>query len=772
MRHFNFCLRTTFLVLCIVTAWSAASAQSSLTELTNLELANELCADVTALPRCGVPGPIMPLNDQAFPVLFGEYDANIYEPVVACAWYEQGRVVAFGHTDYCRAQIITKDDSSKTFFTNILLWVANSAKEDAGDIKVVVWRDPDAAKALNDLGFNAVSTDKTDVEFDVFISESSVLSDEQYDEIFSQVRKGKGFVTCGLGWGWSQLNPDKDLATDHAGNRNFARLGVPLAWTQGFLNATNEDNGYRPTQELNIKNLGLAQPSALLKILDQLSSAEADDSNLGQFSDVDLRQITTSVELAYPFLAPTVRNHIETVVSQRAVSIIPTEKTPILSTDLFERLSVVVLTESLRQNQLDIAPASAELLKAAGNEFPGKVPDDAERLNDVPVIVKPSVPDWTSTGLYAAPGETITISVDSDVIKKVPRPFAVRIGVHKDLLWKLNKWPRFPEITLEKNITSAQTKISNPFGGPIYIVVPHNLSSLGLGLIEFRISGGVKAPYFIKNETSLEAWRVIRDNPAPWAELQGRNIILSVPSEVIRSLDNPQELMETWDQILDLEAELASGPYVRERPERICCDREISAGYMHSGYPVMTHMDVKADIVNNARLRKSGDWGFYHEFGHNHQSSAWTFDGSTEVTVNYFTLYLMEKFNNRTAGEARNELKKESRLKLMKRYFDNGSKFEDWKADPFLALNMTVQLREAFGWEPFIRAISEYKKLPADQLPKNDQEKRDQWMIRLSKNTGVNLAPFFNKWGVHVSEDAERQVEQLPVWTPEEFNEL
>ena len=168
----------------------------------------------------------------------------------------------------------------------------------------------------------------------------------------------------------------------------------------------------------------------------------------------------------------------------------------------------------------------------------------------------------------------------------------------------------------------------------------------GLGEIDVQISGAVSAPYFVRGVTSIQEWNEIEKNKmAPWGEIEGRNVIVTVPSSVLREVDNPQQLIEVWDTILDLEAEVASGPYVRERQERICCDQQISAGYMHSGYPVMTHMDVQKALVDYNHLTKEGDWGFYHEFGHNHQSPYWTFEGTTEVTVNYFSLYIMEKLN-------------------------------------------------------------------------------------------------------------------------------
>lgn len=58
---------------------------------------------------------------------------------------------------------------------------------------------------------------------------------------------------------------------------------------------------------------------------------------------------------------------------------------------------------------------------------------------------------------------------------------------------------------------------------------------------------------------------------------------------------------------------------------------------MHSGYPIMTHLDAAPRMVNLAALRSVGEWGLFHELGHNHQADAWTFDGTVEVTCNLFS---------------------------------------------------------------------------------------------------------------------------------------
>ncbi len=755
-----------YLICALASLATVASTQAQETTRDDAKVAATLTQGVDFIPPCGAPGPIATLGEGAFPVLFGQVDDGSFAPVVSAAWVKQGRVLAFGHTDYCRAASIQKTPSSTAFFKNAIFWASGKENVDASSIRIAIWRDADAAQCLKSLGFDARSVGFFESGFDVYVGGSWIIDDANYARLFEAVRAGSGFITSGLGWGWSQLNPSKSLVVDHPGNKNFAKYGVPLAWTDGISDPTDRC-GYDCKLATNVPSQ-YVDGVAVLNLLKQ--GKEAIKQTLQSSNPSELKQISTTANLIYRFLSEENKSVFDNFADSNR-EIVPTPKNPVRAVDLFDRLTILIQTERYLRSQEDGEVANIPALPAA-DDFPGAAPKDAPRLNDVVVRVKTATPNWNSTGLYAAPGETITVRVKPEIFAKFPRPFAVRIGAHSDRLWNRDKWTRYPEITLEKKLSAPETQIANPFGGAIYIVVPNGIASAGLGVVDFEISGGIAAPYFVKDETSLEDWKTTRQAPAPWAELQGRNVVLSVPSEVVRNLDDPQALMETWDEILDLEAEFAAGPYVRVRPERICCDREISAGYMHSGYPVMTHMDVQNVLVDNQRLLTKGDWGFFHEFGHNHQSPYWTFEGSTEVTVNYFSLYVMEKLCGLTPDKTRGELTKESRLKALKKYLDGGAKFEQWKNDPFLALNMTVQLRDEFGWEPFLRAVSEYKKAPRETLPRNDQEKRDQWLVRLSRNCNKNLGPFFEKWGVPTSQEARDSVKNLPVWLPAEFDEL
>ncbi len=768
----RFCLSALTLSVVLGGASRLWAAQPVVSEEDKAAAVAAMTDGVDAIVKSGAPGPVVALGDSAFPVVVGEYEKDVMQPLVAAAFAENGRVVVFGHDGYCNADIVGASPSTQRFITNVVRWASGvDADKKNADINVAVWRNPATAELLKKEGFNAVSVDKVPESFDVLFGPVANIPKAQFDKALDVVlNEGAGFVGGSLGWGWIQLNPGKSFLTDHVGNAGFTKRGVELAWADGSVNpvGANEYNAKAAIPQF-------ASGGEIVRFIEKIGASKDEaEKELASQDAATLRQISATASLTYRHLPKEKRGAFERLASG-GDEIVPTEKAPVKSDALLARLKIAIQIDQYIAGQVDGATDADDVpALAAAQDFPGPVPAEAERLQGVKVAVKTGVPDWNTTGLYAAPGETIAVRVDEAVFKKLPRPLKIRIGAHRDRNWRLNDWKRYPEICIEKTLKTPEMEISNPFGGPVYVVVPRGIEGAGLGEIEVEISGAVKAPWFVRGETSLEEWKKIREYPAPWAELQGTNVVVTLPSSVIRKLDNPQELMMIWDAALDYIAEFASTPMRRDRPERICCDRQISAGYMHSGYPVMTWMDVQNDLADAKKLKEQGNWGFYHEFGHNHQSGHWTFGGSTEVTVNYFTLYTMEKLNGIAAADARpGAIGKEARVKRFKRYVEKENRsFDVWKSDPFLALGMTVQMLEAFGWEPFIRSVDEYRKAPQAELPKNDDQKRDQWMVRMSRNVGKNLGPFFETWGVPTSQKARDSIEDLPVWIPDEIKEF
>lgn len=698
----------------------------------------------------GIPGVVYAFGDSAAPVVDAPVGRNVRGSVVVAGTLGRGRVVAFGHTGYFDAGTLDAADTGRLML-NALGWA--SAQRPDGPVGVRGARS--LASWLAEHGVGTLSLDGKDwlgklkTCAALCIPAARIPRGPGAEAVVEFVRAGGGLVVCDTPWGWQQLNPGKSLADDHPGNQVLARAGIVLA---GGLTRRSSPKGFAVGPINELVHAGRA-----LEALVQFTAGKLklDDKQLSQASQVlvaTLRALPSSENKFRPKLLATVQAHAHEAV--------PRPDKPVTVKQPLARLAVVLKYERVRK----LPPEKVEADPSAA-AFPGAVPADAERVTKT-VEVECSVPDWHSTGLYAPPGEIITVRTSAEAVSK---KLAVRIGCHKDGIWHHSAWKRMPEITVQQPLCGEETKLASPFGGLIYIVVPRGQS----GKVSVTISGAVLAPWFIYGKTTPLEWRTkVRNFPAPWAEFQSDRVILTVPSEVARKVEDPERLMTFWNMVLDADADLAQRPRERIRPERYVADVQISAGYMHSGYPIMTHLDAAPRMVNWAGLcgpKRKPAWGLFHEMGHNHQSGDWTFGGTGEVTVNLFTMYVLETVCGIPVEQGHPAIRPEGRAKKLREYFTNGLDFNRWKSDPFLALIMYMQLKEAFGWETYKKVFAEYRSLPPEGKPKNDQEKRDQWMVRFSRACGYNLGPFFQAWGVPTSEQARESIAELPVWMPAGF---
>lgn len=158
-------------------------------------------------------------------------------------------------------------------------------------------------------------------------------------------------------------------------------------------------------------------------------------------------------------------------------------------------------------------------------------------------------------------------------------------------------------------------QVCNLWGGLIYLLAPPQTRVTG---VEMLVQQAVLAPYYksgesvvgltilwgiflmfgtewtffllfiTSSETTIHSspsgvttaceWSQLRVAPSPWAELEFDNIILTVPSNVVRDLEQAEALAKLWNNIMKSVAELASIPLKFPRKERIVSDVQISAG--------------------------------------------------------------------------------------------------------------------------------------------------------------------------------------------------
>ena len=678
-----------------------------------------LLAGVESLPRFGSPGPVVAYGESAFPLIVAASD-KASETVAVAGSMGKGRVVIFGHTGYLGGEAESGDLGR--LLGNAVSWCGQKETLRAGlkgaKCQSLIAREGLRIDPLR--AFDAAALGEFDV---VIVSVQDLTSETEAAALREFIEKGGGLIAAMTGWAFSQTSGGKDFSANRG---NGVLAGAGLAWTDQTL----------CEGPLSAAPQGAPMLNALSALVALRTANEP----------IEIEQGTRTIQLALasmplasrpPFqvlLTETLRSKTETGLSDRARALLTARLTPFLPL-----------------HEIRPHPAAETF---PGRAAPGALPTTTR------ITINPAVPGWHSTGLYADAGAKISVVLPPD---GTGHGLTVRIGCHSDRLYHLPEWKRLPEITTVTPLTETKTLAANAFGGLIYIVVPEKTKSATS--FEVSIEGGIESPLYVLDQTSDSQWHEMQKLHSPWAELACRGLIITVPAAVAREVAAPGDLMRFWQRIVDAQDDLAGTAAKRRRPERIVPDLQISAGFMHSGYPIMIHLPEARDMIRHGPDHWPG-WGAYHELGHNHQDPAWTFEGTGEVTCNLFSLYMFEAVHGQPMLSGHGAIAREVQAKKRGMHLRAGAPFDKWKSDPFLALGSYIQLIEAFGFGSLRTVLHSYDNPAFGPRPKSDDEKRNQWMVRYARIVGRNLGPFFEEWGIPVSAAAKAEIAALPAWMP------
>jgi len=687
----------------------------------------------------GWPSPILPIGKWAFPIAFESSGI----PVVSASHVGKGKILGYGHEGWV-------DYQNHPFSLRAVNWVCGENAEvglayGAGF--------DDFEDKLKSAGHNVhLSITPSDLTgIDCLLDEFwNGHDDDDNDALIDFMTSGGGVIMGGHAWYWSYSNDD--VAHNYPANK--------IAKSTGLF--VSNDWGYNDVYFQNFPNqystLSNAVAGVLADRIEGISMAEED----AEAAYSALSACTPVVTLDYTdFWAP-----LRHLVNQTGYTVIP--YSTLWSSVGYELGSDPVADIILRlEDALMFRLPPDELPSHPSHvEFPGEVPTNATRITRTVTIngTQSGLPNnfaysnprsslRMSTGLYAPPGEIITITVGEEVSEL---EFSILIGAHTDSLWNKEVIKRHSRIFTTWLIENTTTFAGNAFGGPIYVHIP---AGSDFGEINLTITGAVRAPMFVLGETSDFEWIYSeRENPAPWAELVSNNFVMTVPSSEIRTLNNPSQLMQWWDRALEMEHELY-GYEPWPRVERAVFDVQISAGWMHSGYPFMAHDLSVPDVVNYTHMSENGDWGMFHELGHNHQWMPSTLPGTTETSCNFASVYLMEDL---VGDEGHSAIDSEQRRDRMESFFSDGSNISNWSV--WTALDTYLIVKEEWGWHPITEALSVYYNLPNDEVPSNEEEEFNAWVMHLSNATGYNLAPYHDAWGFPLIENTYESLQHLPIW--------
>jgi hypothetical protein len=378
-----------------------------------------------------------------------------------------------------------------------------------------------------------------------------------------------------------------------------------------------------------------------------------------------------------------------------------------------------------------------------------------------------SVPpqNWMSTGLYAAPGETITITVTGATSADMAHVYA-QLGVHTDELY-LDSGNvmldgvirRNPRIAMAVKLEPGVNLVRTPYGGPIVLRSDKNVAKQ----ISVSIANAVQAPYFKRGVTTEAEWLARRQIDVPLAEIESDLLVIHAPASEIRTRTYAEmvELTAHYDAVMTRINQLAGLSPTAARPhtapqgkQRIAEDIQISAGWGHNGFPVMVYREWS--LLNPADVsRRAEGWGVWHEIGHNYQMGAWADVMGGEVSVNWWSLYVEEQLHG-TSRLMLEDVYTRAQARLSNTAITN--KWQD--ADPFDQLTLFEQLRIAhptLNWGMYSQIMRHYREMSqsAYDALNTDAKKTNYFVRTLCGITKTNVAPQFLTWSFALT-DATR----------------
>ncbi|XP_071351951.1 TRPM8 channel-associated factor homolog [Trachinotus anak] len=656
----------------------------------------------------------------AFPIGTTE-DGRVF---LAGAYYGQGRVVVITHEGLLRRKTLAP------FWTNAIHWLDEGRN---GVVGVV----PDLDEAFHLFSESKFNCTKTNFREDLSVFVCTVYSDQHVEEIQNFVAEGGGLLIGGHAWYWAQTHCGQNPMTEFSGNKILNKMGLSL------LGKIIGEGSYKaPVLSQAVKDTYHFR---------HLLHRFAGHVNKGE-------ELTGHEEECLKKLGGDCANYL----SMKAHDC--SSYTQVVST----------LTDILRKSGMpqvcDSSPVRSpkdHLLLSVGTEVYKVCPDPDALLPHLikdnplmPVVYNHRVminvntaggEEWISTGLYLSPGMKTYMAIPAHLVNK---GWKVQIGCQTDKL-DAAELKRASCVHEQFPITSEMMQVWNLWGGLIYLVAPPKTQVEG---VEVVVQIAVPAPYYKSGVTTPADWSLLRTAPAPWAELEFENIILTVPSDVVRDLDHPDKLASHWDDIMRGIADLAAIPHKFPRKERFVTDVQISHGWMHAGYPIMAHKSTAAELVSIDH----GLWGPIHELGHNQQRGCWEFPPhTTECTCNLWSVYVHEEVLGINRAQAHEAMTLENRNRRAEEYAKGGKKLSSWHM--WVALETYMQLQDKFGWDAFKRVFAAYHDM--SNFPGDNQRKMNLYVETFSQTVEMNLCGFFKAWGWPIEPATEEKLSDLPPWS-------
>ncbi|XP_037837672.1 TRPM8 channel-associated factor homolog isoform X2 [Kryptolebias marmoratus] len=638
---------------------------------------------------------------------------------LAGSYYGRGRVILATHETFLG------EEKLASFWNNAFHWLDQGRN---GVIGFGQW-----ANILPNLEF---TSEKTTFRQDLSVYVCTVWSEEDPEKIQNFVAEGGGLVVVGQAWSWASRNPALNPLQDFSGNKILNKMGLSV------MKKTVSKDIFKTPEPSKANYLHFRH------LLHRLASHAIDGTELTKQDEEHFEQLR--LKFSYFLSIKAYDSSVYTQTLSKVTDIVrickPTvsKENPLKSPKDHTLLNLAI---DLYDYSLNKDAFLTYLMKNIS-----KLPEVNNQT--VQIIAQTEDEEWISTGLYLSPGMKTWITVPPNLVKD---QWKIQIGCQSDRLYDREEYYRPPVVIKTFPVTSERMQVWNVWGGLIYLVAPPNVTANEEVVVEVAVS----APYYKSGVTKAEDWSSIREAPAPWAEFEFENIILTAPSHFIRNLEFPLELEKMWNDIMRGIADLSVIPHKFIRKERIVADVQIAAGWMHAGYPVMIHFSTASRLFSLEYIKTTGLWGELHELGHNQQKSYMEFRLYTkEATCNLWALYVNEEVIGVNRVKA-NGVTPEFRKGVVEKYINGGRNLSDWYT--WTAFETYMQLQERFGWDAFKKVFAAYQKM--SNFPSDNEGKMNLYAETFSQTVNMNLTGFLKAWGWPIETATEEKLSSLPPWS-------
>ncbi|WP_434524910.1 M60 family metallopeptidase [Photorhabdus asymbiotica] len=358
------------------------------------------------------------------------------------------------------------------------------------------------------------------------------------------------------------------------------------------------------------------------------------------------------------------------------------------------------------------------------------------------------------TGFYVISGQEIMVNVEGETDGSVN---AV-IGVPE-----LNK----PEKHL---LTTGLNKFTSKNEGLLSFTNNNNHGYVKI-IIQSELQ---KIPSFKLNETNNTDWEnmMASYSDAPVVQLSSERAIIVVRyNSAKKYLTDPNALMKYYDDFIRFQDNISGILEDGKADYKVDPNKllyvEADRLYM---FATNGHMGFNGAAALQRLLTTNNGWGIWHESGHQRQQSPYTWSGGTgmtEVTVNLYSLAVQEGFHDRASFIDKYYPKIKEYLVTEEKNFD--------AQDINIKLGMLWQLRLTFGNGFYPQLHQAYRLM--DSLPVSNDDKKQQLIISSSQLTNINLAAFFDKWGITPNEKTLEILKTLPpleknIWENDDKNSI